>query len=197
MITPLQFMLRYRNIVVNIEAQDNLKRVTSVIPVTVSLNKYFMMNWAAGSSQATEFAAVTAGSPKDAWFRQYKERIRTAAMGKGSPEDYGLALQWALYENHIQNPSQTTVQSYFDQNMGIDCSGFVTNYLIARGKKPDSQSVQRDTSAASYFSAAKAVNDPLHVRQGDLLVFMKGNSVLTGPGHVAVVESYVPQSRSC
>ncbi len=31
--------------------------------------------------------------------------------------------------------------------------------------------------------------------QGDLLFWMTGNAIKTDPGHVAVVESYVPQSR--
>ena len=191
--TPLEFMNQYRNISVDIEVDDNAARVCRSASVSVKLNKYFLMNWLAGTSQMSHFAAVTAGSPKDAWYREHKEDIRTAAMGKGSPEDYGLALQWAVYSKHIQNPSQATIQAYFDQNMGIDCSGFVTNYLIANGKKLDSPTTRQNTSAASYFNAAQAVNDSTQVRQGDLLVFMNGNSVLTGPGHVAVVESYVPQ----
>ncbi len=192
--SPLEFMKRYRNISVDIGMDDKTARMSRVLRVHVRLNQYFLMHWNAGTSQASHFAAVTAGSPRDAWFRQHKERIRTAAMGKGSPEDYALALQWAVYSNHIQNPTHATVQAYFDQNMGIDCSGFVTNYLIANGKKPDSLATRQGTSAASYFNAAQAVNDPTQVCQGDLLVFMRGNSVLTGPGHVAVVESYVPQS---
>ncbi len=192
--TPLEFMNRYRNIAVNIEVDDHVAGMCRSGSVSVKLNKYFLMNWNAGTSQMSHFDAVSAGSPKDAWFRQHKERIRTAAMGKGSPEDYGLALEWAIYSKHIQNPSQTTIQAYFDQNMGIDCSGFVTNYLIANGKKSNSPTIQQNTSAASYFNAAQAVNDPGQVRQGDLLVFMHGNSVLTGPGHVALVESFVPQS---
>ena len=40
------------------------------------------------------------------------------------------------------------------------------------------------------------MNDPNRVRQGDLLVWMNGNSVKRGPGHIAVVESYQPQSMS-
>jgi hypothetical protein len=192
--TPLEFLQQYRNISVGIEVDDDVRKTCTTSSVNVKLNKYFLMNWTQGSSQMAEYEAVTSSSGKDTWFRQNKERIRTAAMGKGSPQDYGLALEWAVRANHIHNPSQATIQAYFDQNMGIDCSGFVTNYLIANGKKQNSINVQRDTSAASYFNAAKAINDPSQVRQGDLLVFMHGNSVLTSPGHVTVVESYVPQS---
>jgi hypothetical protein len=51
----------------------------------------------------------------------------------------------------------------------------------------------RNTSAASYYKVANALNDSNAVRQGDLLVWMNGNAVKTNPGHIAVVESYVPQ----
>jgi hypothetical protein len=90
--------------------------------------------------------------------------------------------------------TQTTLQSYCDERLGIDCSGFVTNYLVACGKKMYSSYTVRNTSAASYYNAARAVNDPIHVRQGDLLVWMDGNSVKMNPGHIAVVESYAAQS---
>jgi hypothetical protein len=65
---------------------------------------------------------------------------------------------------------------------------------VAIGKKSDTDSVLRNTSAASYFSAAKAVNDPMQIRQGDVLVWMTGNAVKTDPGHVALVESYSAQT---
>jgi len=194
--TPVEFMGLYRKISVDIEVDDATARVCRVVPVLVRLNKYFMMNWTPGTTQMTHFDAVAAGSAKNTWFQQNKERIQTAAMGKGAPEDYGLALQWAVYSQKIKNPSQATIQAYFDQNLGIDCSGFVTNYLVACGKKAYSANTLRNTSAESYFSAANAVNDPARVLAGDLLVFMKGNSVLRGPGHVAVVDSYFPGSMA-
>lgn len=187
-------MNRYRNIEVKFEVDDAVTKECRVNAVTVSLNKYFMMNWTPGTTEMTHYDAVTAGANKDAWFQQNKERIRTAAMGKGAPEDYGLALQWAVYSQKINNPFKATIQTYFDQNLGIDCSGFVTNYLVACGKKSYSANTLRDTSAESYFNAAQAINDSTRVLMGDLLVFMQGNSALHGPGHVAVVDSYVPAS---
>ena len=114
-------------------------------------------------------------------------------MGKGAPQDYELALEWAVRSRKVSTVTPSTLQTYADDHMGIDCSGFVTNYLAECGKKVYSSNTMRNTSAASYFSAAKAVNDSTQVRQGDLLVWMNGNSVKTNPGHVAVVESYTPQ----
>src|SRR5262249_35792881 len=120
----------------------------------------------------------------------------SAAMGKGAPHDYELALEWAVRAGKIANPSQTTIQTYCDDHLGIECSGFVTNYLIANGKKSDTNKIKRDTGAASYYDANKAVNDASGVRQGDFLVWMtQENEVMSHPaGHVAVVESYAAQS---
>jgi hypothetical protein len=154
-----------------------------------------MMNWSA-SEERRDYDAVSRGSKDDAWFQTNKERIRTAAMGKGAPEDYQLALEWAVRSRKIPNVNQATLQTYCDDHLGIDCSGFVTNYLVACNKKAYLADVLRNTSAASYFNAGAAINDATLVRQGDVLVWMEGNSVKSNPGHVAVVESYVPQSRA-
>ena len=191
--TPTEFMQQYRNLKVNVVIDDPVTRVCRISTHHVQLTKYFMMNWSAGTDQLSDYQTVTQGS-KDAWFQTNKEHIRTAAMGKGAPRDYELALEWAVRSKQIPVVTADTLQHYVDEHLGIDCSGFVTNYLIAAGKKAYSTEVVQNTSAASYFSAAKAVNDPARIQAGDLLVWMNGNMVKTNPGHIAVVESYVPQS---
>ncbi len=191
--TPVEFMRQYRNLKVNSVIEDSVARVCRNGTYVVQLKKYFMMDWADGTEERRDYNAVTRGSTHDVWFNSNKERIRTAAMGKGAPQDYELALEWAVRSSKIRMVTQPSLQSYCDDHLGIDCSGFVTNYLVACGKRVYSSNTVRNTSAASYFSAAKAVNDPSQVRQGDLLVWMHGNSVKTNPGHVAVVESYAPQ----
>ncbi len=193
--TPVEFMQRYRNLVVNAVVDDPASQSCHPVTCHIALKKYFMMNWKDGTEQRNDYNAVTQGSKKDQWFMANKERIRSAAMGKGAPEDYVLALEWAAMSGKVPNLSQATLQAYCDDHLGIDCSGFVTNYLVACGKKPYSSHLVRDTNAASYYNPARAVNDPAAVRQGDLLVWMHGNSVLHSPGHIAVVDSYVAQSR--
>ena len=190
MTTPLQFREQYFNIGVDYEVDDEVRRVCRVEHASVKLNKYFMMSNDVNSVVAQHYSAVTAdGTKKNAWFQAHKEGIRAAAMGKGAPGDYSDALEWAVYAKHIKTPSQQALQDYFDKYMGLDCSGFVTNYLIANGKKPDTYDAKVNTSAASYFVPAKAVNDVSQIRQGDLLVYMNGNHAKTNPGHVMVVES--------
>ena len=197
MLTPVEFMLRYRNLKVNVEIDDAVAKVCRQQTYTVQLRNYFMMNWTDGSAQKTEFEAVTSGGSKnDSWLRANKQHIQTAAMGKGAPEDYQLALEWAVRSKKVKNPSQLAVQTFCDQNLGIDCSGFATNYLVAVGKKSYSATTMQDTGATSYFNEVKAVNDPSQVRSGDLLIYMDGNSVKKNPGHVMVVDSYFAQSMA-
>jgi len=187
-------MRQYRSLKVNFVIEDPVARNCHNGTHLIQLKKYFMMDWAEGSEERRDYNAVTRGSTHDAWFQANKERIRSAAMGKGAPHDYELALEWAVRSSKIPTVTQTTIQSYCDEHLGIDCSGFVTNYLVACGKRTNSINTVRDTSAASYYNPARAINDAAQVRQGDLLVWMSGNSVKTNPGHVAVVESYTAQS---
>jgi hypothetical protein len=195
--TPVEFMTQYRNVRVPVVIDDPVAGECRMGTHTVQLRKYFMMDWTAGTEEMRDYGAVTGGgSKRDTWFQTNKERIRTAAMGKGAPQDYELALEWAVRSGKIPTVTQASLQTYFDEHLGIDCSGFVTNYLCACGKKAYSSNTVRNTSAASYFNAASAVNDASQVRQGDLLVWMDGSSVKRNPGHVAVVQSYVPQSMA-
>ena len=193
--TPVEFMTQYRNLSVKAVIDDPVAMVCREVTYLVQLRKYFLMDWTAGTEERRDYNVVTRGSRNDVWFNANKDRIRSAAMGKGAPRDYELALEWAVRAQIILNVNQSTLQTYCDEHLGIDCSGFVTNYLIACGKRAYSNNTVRNTSAASYYNVAKAVNDVRAIRQGDLLVWMNGNAVMRSPGHVAVVESYVPQSR--
>ena len=194
--TPVEFMKQYRNLNVNVVIDDPVAKMSRIVTHCVQLRKYFMMNWADGTEQRRDYNEVTQGSKDDVWFQTNKARIRTAAMGKGAPVDYELALEWAVRSKKIPVVNQATLQSYCDEHLGIDCSGFVTNYLVARGKRSYSMDLVTGTSAMSYYNAGTAVNDPGNVQAGDLLVWMEGNSVKSNPGHVAVVESYMAQSMA-
>jgi hypothetical protein len=190
--SPLDFMKQYRNLNVDVTVENPATGVCRQDSFCVQLRKYFMMNWTAGTAELSEYSDVTSGNGD--WFRANRASIRTAAMGKGAPHDYELALEWVARSRKVPTLDQPSLQTYCDTHLGIDCSGFATNYLIANGRKPDSVDTQRNTSAASYFSAGRAVNDPSQVRQGDVLVWMTGNVVKTNPGHVMVVNSYAPRS---
>jgi hypothetical protein len=188
-------MRQYRNLTVNVALDDQVAMVCRTVTYHIQLRKYFMMDWKDGTEERRDYNVVTRGSKSDAWFNANKDRIRNAAMGKGAPHDYELALEWAVRSKKIKNVNQSTLQTFCDEHLGIDCSGFVTNYLIACGTKVYSNNMVRNTNAASYYNVANAINDPTKVRQGDILVWMRGNTVMRSPGHIAVVESYVAQCR--
>jgi len=194
--TAVEVMNQYRNLRVNAPIEDPVAMVTRVGTHTVQIRKYFMMDWEEGTEEHNDYTTVTRGSKHDVWFQANKERIRTAAMGKGAPHDYELALEWAVRSGKIATVTQGSLQTYCDEHLGIDCSGFATNYLIACGKKAYSSNTVRNTSAASYFSAVNAVNDPARISEGNLLVWMEGNAVKSNPGHVAVIQSYTAQSQA-
>ena len=194
--TPVEFMNRYRNIKVSAVIDDAAAGVCRIGTHTVQLRKYFMMDWDETSEERRDFNAVTSDGRRSDFYRANQEHILNAAMGKGAPDDYRLALEWAIISGKIAAPlTAEKVQQYADEHLGIDCSGFATNYLIAAGKKTYSSTTVRNTGAASYFDSSKAVNDPLAVQRGDLLVWMNGNSVKRDPGHIAVVDDYVAQCR--
>ena len=141
--TPVEFMKQYRNLKVKAVMDDSVARVCREVTYRVQVKKYFMMNWTEGTEQKKDYDAVTRGSKKNVWFNTNKERIRNAAMGKGAPRDYALALEWAVLSDRVKNLSQGSLQTYCNNHLGIDCSGFVTNYLNCLWK----ESVFRDHRA--------------------------------------------------
>ncbi|MGE3174377.1 MAG: hypothetical protein AB7O97_17235 [Planctomycetota bacterium] len=208
MTTPLEFVQKYRALRVRVPVQAcSLTGLQAADTYAVQLRTYFMMNWTPGSARLADYRETTgrAGGPdaleQNRWFQEHRERIRSAAMGKGAPRDYELALEWAARSGDVRNPGSQTLQAqmlqaWCDQHLGIDCSGFATNYLCAAGRRSYSADVVRNTGAQSYYDPANAVNDATQVRQGDLLVWMDGNRPKSNPGHVAVVQSYLPASTA-
>jgi len=190
--SAVEFMRTYRNLSVGYVRDTGSSCLEA--RATVQLRTYFMMNWTDGTDQRTDYNLMTDGGRSNAWYQSNQRQIRNAAMGKGAPHDYELALEWAIASGKISNPSPATIQSFCDERLGIDCSGFVTNYLMANGLRPNSPTTAPNTGAVSYFVASNAVNDINSIRAGQLLVWMDGNSVKRNPGHVAVVDSFSPQS---
>jgi len=194
--TPLELMRQYKSLQVPGVEENAALRICRPIHYPVSLDKYFMMSWTAGTDELSDYQEVTRAVPGRPtvplrqWYTANRERITNAAMGKGAPQDYAFALEYAVRAGRIPNPNPASVQLYCDQHLGIDCSGFATNYLVAAGKKDYSQVA--NCNAQSYYSVARAVNDMTTIRQGDLLIWMTGIHPRSNPGHIAVVQSMAP-----
>ena len=147
--TPAELLNQYRNLNVSY-VQDNGERCVET-KAKIRLRKYFMMDWDDGSEERTDFDHVIGGGRRHDFYQEHKERIKTAAMGKGSPEDYRLALEWAVRSGKVQDPAPGTIQGFCDQRLGIDCSGFATNYLIANSRKADSHQVKAEYQCGFLF----------------------------------------------
>ncbi len=101
MSTPLEFMRRYRNLTVGYVR--NTSTMCMEERATIQLRTYFMMNWTEGTEQRSDYNFVTQGGRNNAWYRANQQAIRNAAMGKGSPREYELALEWAIASGKVTN----------------------------------------------------------------------------------------------
>ena len=66
-------------------------------------------------------------------FEHVKLDIAAPFYGKGSPEDCQLAAQLAVL---VKRTSKEQLPRYCDKNMGLDCNGFVGNYVSCPQWKP-------------------------------------------------------------
>src|SRR5262245_65042251 len=118
-ISPYDFLMKYRHMDVTYVSRSEpagggeaIDATRQIVTSDIHMTKYFMMKWDAGSSQLKEYNLVTAkanGGGKrsqsaNEWFAENQESIKTAGMGKGSPDDYRLALEWAIISGKISNP---------------------------------------------------------------------------------------------
>lgn len=94
--------------------------------------------------------------------------------GKGSPEDIAAAVKLAVAFGLVEG-NVAAMQKFCDENIGIDCSGFASNYFGL-----DAKSVC-NLGAAKMAPADKRVKKLEEVRAGTAIVFKSGK-------HVALVD---------
>jgi hypothetical protein len=131
--------------------------------------------------------------------------LQVPFLGKGSPEDCQIVLQLALLVGGI---TPDRLQAWSDANLGLDCNGFVGNYLfhevLQRGWRvnPTDADVGPSSTIDVYFKRwaeapiddlAKVQSTRMHliVRVNDagvviprLLGSMVGHIAITQPGEV-------------
>jgi hypothetical protein len=84
---------------------------------------------AVGGVEAVEFS-----SQKDLWYH-----ARKPFFGKGSPEEAQITLQLADRFGLLKGG---TMQAYCDKYLGLDCNGFVGNYLVHGFREGNWQSAE-------------------------------------------------------
>jgi hypothetical protein len=136
-----------------------------------------------------------------------RERIRMPAVrpfwGKGSPEDCQVVLQLALLLNLT---TAERLQSWADANLGLDCNGFVGNYLThnllgnawwtadGSGDPGPSNTIDdlfRWVAGAHESGAVEDLDDLDSTRSYMIVRTDSAGNVIPGPhpvGHVALTE---------
>jgi hypothetical protein len=184
MITPKAFMQQYRKLRVPVTRD----RITFYYGVAV--RKYYINKRGAGPAPLIQ--KIRAEQAYSTFGNNHDRELRRAAMGKGSPADYQIALR-AAAEGGLIDPKTQSPQSFCDQWLGLDCSGLVTNWFRASGRRlfPDQRIA--NVKSIEYFQKTKTVPDSRFVTTGDVLVLMASNTqVDSSPGHVALVNSFFP-----
>jgi hypothetical protein len=100
-------------------------------------------------------------------------------IGKGSPEECQLVLQLALIVGGVQ-PNQ--LQKWADDNLGLDCNGFVGNYLFHELMGNDWQ----DEPTGAQPGPSALINTIFHWVSGD-----DENAVVDDLGDVSPHVSYL------
>jgi len=132
---PLDYATRYREL--NVALADG--------PLPIRIERYLTNLWDKEIDQLADLAfahmqkekSITLtinGAPvtlTDA--NKFRKSVQFAGEGKGSPEDFQVAVQMAALLKKIP---RNQLQAYCDAHLGLDCNGFVGNYLwYGRGGK--------------------------------------------------------------
>ena len=184
--SPLDYMNAYLNLPVILDNWEG-----DVASIDMYLNHGIQprsgVAWKAGDQLISEMSRETKTSWGSAQFTidDFPIRainIRRAFMGKGSPQDLKDAVWLAHRYGFVKNPERPrsgalTVAQYCRAYTGLDCNGFVGNYLAQH----------HNTSIEVYGAVANRLTDVGQIRQGTSLVWVppRGGQY----PHIAIVNS--------
>lgn len=165
---------------------------------TAQVYKYFM--WGTGSLEKAD--EIKAKLEKDKSRKGEVERLATLAHasltdglirrvfeGKGSPSEIKTLLEAALISEEVPDDTDS-LQAFCDENIGLDCSGFVNAYFRTMNWIGDSQSILDLVRGQR--------KDPTRIQPRDVLYWYskmeKTGELVPTPdtgkvGHIAVVDS--------
>jgi hypothetical protein len=130
---------------------------------------------------------------------EMQRRIVNPFWGKGSPEDCQIVLQVAVL---VGRATTSTVQTYADTHLGLDCNGFVGNYIfrVLRGNGWRTDAADDVVGPSSTITAIMAGGlvirsvDDLVVGRSYVLGEVDGaNRIIAGgpttaAGHIVITE---------
>jgi hypothetical protein len=114
---------------------------------------------------------------------EHRMMVARAFYGKGSPSDCKVTLEHAIRFNRVR-PER--IQEYCDRTgrIGVDCSGFVNNYLMAKGL------VTREKNISQYAMGRDRQNMN-EIQPDDVLIWTNrfGHVKSHPSAHIALVHS--------
>ncbi len=131
-------------------------------------------------------SAVKRGQPKTpvAPDGAHRGRISKAFYGKGLPNDYTLALMYAIA---FQRTTVASLQDYVYNNaiLGMDCTGFVNNYLRQINV------IEKDRTIPTHLQKGKKNNllreEPSKIKPRDILIWNKSDGKASQ--HIAIIDT--------
>lgn len=104
-------------------------------------------------------------------------KILQPFQGKGSPEEIAMVLKLAVGCG-LLNPTLADLQRYCDVNIGLDCNGFVGNYVRAEGHA----TLTPGTHISRFHSTGTKRTAKSEIQARDLMVF-------TSNAHIMAIDS--------
>lgn len=183
--TPLEYEARYKTLKVDFATAGSA-------PVTLTINQYRLGKakpeaeklaehahdyFAEQHKKASTFTLDLIVNGQPATFKTWHEvqpHVHAPFSGKGSPEDCQIAAQMAVL---VKRTTVDNLQTYCDNNMGLDCNGFVGNYLWhERGgaewrKLAGEHDLGPNMSIDGFFDKGRPIGSLDQIQAGDLNVF--------------------------
>lgn len=135
MVTPLEYAERYRSISVSANGQTRDKIRVEIYRIGKpdaeqgtlwqKLKEHFTLNKKKDANYQLSLL-VNGTQQKFASYQELLRRVVSPYYGKGSPEDCQITLELAVL---LGRTSIDRVQDYANKHIGLDCNGFVGNYL--------------------------------------------------------------------
>jgi len=213
MTTPADYADKYRNLEVGLESGS----------VTVKIERYHIGKPDNEMEQLVEAVKeychaqlkhdanfkldlIVNGESVKLDYDHVKLHIVAPFYGKGSPEDCQIAAQLAVL---MKRTSMEHLPRYCDKHLGLDCNGFVGNYLFhVRNKNPwQVKAKEKDLGPSSsmdqFAAAGHPVKDLKAINPANLHLFIEVDRAFrvipggkAGAGHIVISEpnKYTPTS---
>ena len=208
--TPVRYAERYLHLEVPFADGPVWVRVDKYVTQTPTAEKDQLWNALVRALQKTPKLTLRVdGEPIEFnSISQLRFHVLNPFFGKGTPEECQIVLQLALLLGRVGSKGE--LQTYSDANLGLDCNGFVGNYLFRvvggngwRADASGSASGPKATITQIMHSAGgitiHSVDDMLPGRM-HILAEVDGHDVIiaggptTTPGHIVITEPgrYLP-----